>query len=109
MYPKAPQSLVLAWENALSFRAYPTIERRNGGTEERGDRFQLNQFAISQAIDIKITSRESYEEIDSFLANNLDRVFLFEGILFKLSEYKWVWESVDIWSLSAQLDQVYRP
>jgi phage-related protein len=108
VYPFAP-FLIPGWENPQSFQTAAISQRKNGGTEQRGNRYQINQSVNSYNIQVRIAYLESYEEIDQFLKDRNGSPFFLQGYLYRSSEHRWVHIGGEVWELSLQLEQVYRP
>lgn len=113
-YPSAPTALVLAWENQLQLATNPTIDRRNGGTELRSDNFQINRTLQTQSIKVNIVSSANRLTIDNFFRSLYGTPFYFNGGLWEIQAWDWGFngggsDATSVFSLAANLVQVYRP
>lgn len=110
-YPIAPYELITSWENSLTLQQNPTIDRRNGGTEFRGTNFQINQNRELQEVKLIVTSLLAYKSIEEFLTERMGKPFYFDDGYFLCSVLAWAWTYLgdDVFEISCQLRQEFRP
>jgi hypothetical protein len=111
VYPTAPQSFVLTWENPLSLKQSPATnaDRRKGGTELRGTNFQLNLVREMQEVKVIAVTRDDYEEIEEFLTSRNGAPFNFNSQLWSCLEWNWIFKGNDVFELNLSLKQEFRP
>lgn len=109
MFPNAPSSLKISWDNAISFEASFLSQNYQGGVDEKGNRNQLNQVVGTQTLTLTIDSLFTYSEIDTFLTNNLGKPFYFNSTLYRCETFKWTPSSDKVFKLELSLIQVFRP
>jgi hypothetical protein len=109
MFPNAPSSLKISWDNAISFEAAFLSQNYQGGVDEKGNRNQLNQVVGTQTLSLTIDSLFTYSEIDTFLTNNLGKPFYFNSTLYRCETFKWTPSSDKVFKLELSLIQVFRP
>lgn len=108
-YPTAPSSLRLNWENALSFETSVVSQNYYGDIDEKGNRNQLNQITRTQTLTSTVTTYSEYNEIHTFLKNNLGKPIYLNSILYVCDSFKWTYQSNNVYTLDLSLVQVYRP
>lgn len=109
MFPTAPSSLKISWDNAISFEASFLSQNYQGGVDEKGNRNQLNQVVGTQTLTLTIDSLFTYSEIDTFLTTNLGKPFYFDSVLYRCETFKWTPSSDKVFKLELSLIQVFRP
>lgn len=109
MFPNAPSSLKISWDNAISFEATFLSQNYQGGVDEKGNRNQLNQVVGTQTLTLTIDSLFTYSEIDAFLTNNLGKPFYLSSVLYRCETFKWTPSSDKVFKLELSLIQVFRP
>lgn len=113
IYPSAPASLKLGWENPLTLEQKPVIDRRGGGIERRSRNFQINLSKEIQEVSCTMTTVYSHLELDNFLKGRNGKPFLFLGVLWRCTQWQWsflggVNEENTVARLTCQLVQVFR-
>jgi len=114
LYPTAPQSFVLTWENPLSLKQSPATnaDRRKGGTELRGTNFQLNLTKETQEARIVVSSGTDYEEIEDFLVGRNGAPFAVPNSnsdnVWSCLEWVWTLKGNDVFELNLSLKQEFR-